>query len=505
MIAIAIAVGVWRWRFAGSDPETEESGTEAGEPGQTSAKESPNSALDRLRETMAKTKVGDGTVLAELTGRGIARGVVLDLDSGERVAGVDVLFGRGEAGEETVTSDESGEFSIELGAGRYDVRAIGDRMISVGQPDLRLLPGDNSLLIELKVRRLATLRGRVVDHAGTGVSGATVHFLPGTPSDTALTKSGLLLDQVPSEQNGDFEIDVLPKAKLTLEARKGFLRRRVIVKDVQADERRGGIVIELERGVLIRGIVRDPSGAPVGGATVSLHRDPKSGQVVTADNRGRFVFEPMEPAKLTLEARAPGFAPSAPARSLYTPGQEADIPLTLQEISGISGRIVDAAGKPIEGARVRVGRGGSRNRPTDVLSDDDGAFEIEGLDRGKHWVSASKGTYATATKEGVKPPMRDIELVLLTQGSIAGIVTKTGGGPVSEFVVEIVSLKPKGVSRAKPVGESTRFRDDRGRYELSDLDPGSYKLAIRTGSSESATITVAVEPETTAKGDAVVP
>ncbi len=496
MLSVAL-IAALAWSLlrgeAESGDETEQATSKSAKQPSTFRK----SVLDQMRETLEREP--SSNALAGLAGRGLVAGSVIDADSGDRLGGVDVLFGRG-GGEETVTSAADGEFEIELGAGRYRVRAIGDGVIGGGLPDIRVLSGDAPLELLIKVRKLATVSGRVVDALGDGADASTVHFGASRPSDVALTRSGLLLDQVPAESNGDFEIDVLAGGDVVLEARRGFLRARASIGKIGPGELRTGVVLKLDRGVLISGIVLDPQGQPVAGAIVRLGRDRSSGQEVESDRGGRFTFEPMEPTKLVLEARAAGFAPSAPARSLYAPGQIEELTVRLQELMSLSGRVVNADGQGVEGARVRAGRGGSKMVPTDASSASDGSFEFDGLGSGKHWVSASKPGFATATKEGLEPPASDLEFTLVAFGAIAGKVT-TEGGAVGEFVVEIVSVTLSGVGSAKPVNKSQSFRDQRGNYELDDLEPGKYQLAIRSASGR-ATIAVTVSPNEEAIGNA---
>jgi protocatechuate 3,4-dioxygenase beta subunit len=108
----------------------------------------------------------------------------------------------------------------------------------------------------------------------------------------------------------------------------------------------------------IRGVVLNPNGIPVRGATiVAGSYDPgRSGhQILTTDNRGRFIWRvPPGSAHVCLVAHKEGYAVSgfsAPAGALVDPFA---LKLKLSKPEPFSAILVDAVGMPVAGATVRV-------------------------------------------------------------------------------------------------------------------------------------------------------
>src|SRR5690606_2233527 len=89
-----------------------------------------------------------------------------------------------------------------------------------------------------------------------------------------------------------------------------------------------------------------------------------------------------------------------------------------------------------------------------------------------------KPGFAVATREGVRPPVEDLELRLPGHGGVRGSVVDARGQPVRDFTVRIERMRPLGVSSPRPGGAATRYRDASGEFELYPLEPGSYDLAV---------------------------
>ena len=508
VIAIALVLVWWRWSGSdeGSDPADRQTDSDSSDGDSVAAPSlsEGRGIADRIRSAMAKRGLADTTPVA--VGSAVVEGVVRDL-TGSPVGGVDVLF-RGPVGESSATSDGAGQFSIELGSGTYDVRAIGDKLISRNVPALQVLaagPDSEPQTIEVVVERMATLAGRVLSHDGSSIEDAAVHAIASNPIERRMIKSGLLLDNVLTESDGSFELDTLGKKELVLEARSGQLRARLLVAQVKPGERRDGLVIKLSEPITVSGTVADPDGRLVRSAEVSLVVNAgrfSHSQKIATDSSGRFAFEPMTRGGITLEARADGWAPSPllVISKNKIKGGSLSFDLVLQRGNSVAGRVIDGEGNPLGGVRLRLGRGGSSFKALERYSSDDGTFEIAGVDRSKYWLSAVKGGYATGVVEGVEPPSRNLEVTLLPFGSIRGKVTDASGRALSSFVVRVDRLKQRGVARVKEIGEATRYSD--GTYEMSQLEPGRYELTISAGGHQSRQLSVEVPPGEVGDGGA---
>jgi hypothetical protein len=95
-------------------------------------------------------------------------------------------------------------------------------------------------------------------------------------------------------------------------------------------------------------------------------------------------------AREAAEVRAPaaaefGFGPRPSARGTYVATLAPREPLRLRQLQTVSVRLVDANGRPVEGASISVGGGmpehrhGLPTQPRATRALGDGVFEIEGL------------------------------------------------------------------------------------------------------------------------------
>jgi protocatechuate 3,4-dioxygenase beta subunit len=212
--------------------------------------------------------------------------------------------------------------------------------------------------------------------------------------------------------------------------------------------------------------------------------------------------------------------------------------IELQPESIVAGFVVDAAGNPIERARVtmravepqedggfRFGRGGggmrfSREIAIRVGDDEeegesppdaerlrtrtgyDGSFEIRGAAAGEWELTASAEGFAGSDPASLTlaegQEQRDVKVELVKSGSIAGFVTEPDGTPVDEARV-VVESRSSGNETLDEAGRMERRlasmlgggggnqgpwrarTDEDGRYEVTGLAPGEYEVKLDSG------------------------
>ncbi len=148
--------------------------------------------------------------------------------------------------------------------------------------------------------------------------------------------------------------------------------------------------------VEVRGRVLDPDGNPVGGAEVWLTRE-RIVSTATTDDAGAFEFLNVRAGWLSVTARKEGFALTGLTGHVYD-DLAVDLHLAMPDTVRI--RVIDHAGKPLEGARVKhlVVGGAFEVHVSDlaqhgfpsIRSDEDGAVAIPGM---------PEGSYVTVTLE----------------------------------------------------------------------------------------------------------
>jgi protocatechuate 3,4-dioxygenase beta subunit len=166
--------------------------------------------------------------------------------------------------------------------------------------------------------------------------------------------------------------------------------------------------IIVEQGVRIRGMVFDPYGNPVSGATVAPALT-GTGNSITGDTRFSFLteedgsFEMLLPAGKEREYNLivhdgkyqqwRNWANGVMQPIQTEPGEELnDIELWLSEPVTVRGRVKDRAGQPVIGRKVRSSafdKLGNRYYDPTAETDEDGYFELKFIRPGKHYIQVA--------------------------------------------------------------------------------------------------------------------
>ena len=153
----------------------------------------------------------------------------------------------------------------------------------------------------------------------------------------------------------------------------------------------------------------------------------------------------------------------------------------------LNGQLLSADRRPVARALVRVeGPGGTR----DAVTDSDGAFSVRSLAPGQYVVRADVSDQMSwhfgqrAPGEPGRPislargqVVQGIQIVLPQGRAISGAIVDEHGEPVQGARIQAMQLRyTAGRTIAVPTGNA-RISDDRGRYRLWGLHPGSYLVS----------------------------
>src|SRR5882672_1473280 len=149
----------------------------------------------------------------------------------------------------------------------------------------------------------------------------------------------------------------------------------------------------------IQGVVlRKGSAETLSNATVELRRDeglPGVLDSMTTEGDGRFSFNRVPPGRYRLTVTRRGYA-RPPLVITLTGGQRAeDIPLNMTLAGSISGRVIDAEGRPVGNVEVQAMKGSyPEGRRTlspvqSVRTNDLGEYRLFWLEPGRYYVSAT--------------------------------------------------------------------------------------------------------------------
>lgn len=468
------AIGLMLWRpwskpeASGTTDQVESKTASASEPGAENA-QSPRQPIPgrRMQSETSEARVGRVT------------GVVLDADSGEPVDTIEVVFEqRGK--ESSAGCDANGAYEIELPAGEYNVRAVGQDVIAKAVPRVRI--GTAAVQsVNLEVVRLATVRGVVVDETGAGIGDVEVVLRTDTKASKAFPSRGEIGFAV-SDSDGSFEVAV-PPGTVDLEAAIGDARVFVSVPDVASGGVIEGLRIVFSQGGEVRGVVQLPGGGPAENAEVLLafRRAGTSAfdrRSATTDASGDFLFDKLVPGAYVLEAIGVGYGPSDPIVLAVAPDTlKHTTKLSLHSPLSLSGTVVDANGRPLSNVQVAHVRKGSKQNFEKAYTYADGTFEFTGKGPGPHRLRARKEGFSDARLDDVKAPSAELQLRMSPVGGFEGVVTDSEGKPVSDFTVKLTSSRKK-TQEHSIVGASD------GSFQIYPLDSGTYTVHIASSTRD---------------------
>lgn len=158
-------------------------------------------------------------------------------------------------------------------------------------------------------------------------------------------------------------------------------------------------LIKLVSGVAIGGVVQDEAGRPVAGARIRVSAPPTETESqfyntmlfeTRTDDQGRWRFDdaPRDLSDVNVWVEATRYL-----RVMRPPSRDLDAVTVLKRGSTVKGRVLDAQGKPVAGARVRVGDMFS-SEPEPTTTDARGEFIMENCPPGASVVTVRAEDFA---------------------------------------------------------------------------------------------------------------
>jgi hypothetical protein len=413
------------------------------------------------------------------------QGRVVD-ERGQGVGDAEVIpdpHGMGFLGPGGVRADAQGFFVLadQPRVGELQLSARGEGFASVAPQLVRLPPAGP---VELKVRRTRSLDGLILAResgepvAGTRI-GASRRVERGVGGVMRMS-SAMQVAEAESDEAGRFRLDGLTPIELTVYVEAREFRSRSIEVDLGSDGAPRELTVIIERGLAIRGVVIDASGAPFAGASVqAMPAEGGSGISFSTPGPtrtgpdGRFEIAGVAAGRWQVTAEAEG---GLRAQEVVEAGGE-EVELRLEGGGTIRGRVTTPGGAPSPDARVTAwGSGGWNGEQAPAAN---GSFEFTEVPAGTARVSARAKGLAGSWKavQVTANAVAEVELALeaggIVRGRIKGLSQEqlgrcnvSGGGasasPAADgtFTLEGVrpgrsevsaSLFPEGLHRAVPV------------------------------------------------------
>ncbi len=422
----------------------------------------------------------DGLVLRLTAARAASiSGTVVDHDD-RPVEGVGLHMSRGRpslllVGGDSAKSLADGSFSItELAAGSYGIRTSpprgGGGSTADKVMDVALSEGEALTDVRIVFREdkggLA-IAGRVTDTQGNPIVG--VEVMAGGPTH----------EIVRCEEDGTFRITGLREGTYDLSAFDNRLYSPAHIRAVRAGSDDLHIVMH-GQGAIEGRVLRADTGEPVTefelflyfgiAGTHFLPRLLMNGREVHHPE-GRFTRENVYVGDVTLTARAPGLAPSFQIVSVAEHETVKDVVFSLEPADRIEGSVVTAAGDPVSGALIFLGRIPTRPQIQDqavARTGADGRFSIDSPPPNIITIAAYHPSHAP----GSATISRDTVIVLPEAGVLEGTVTY-GGQPVPTAAVH--AAYPS--ERYMPFSNTETGNE--GTYRFAGLSPGTIQVRVQ--------------------------
>ncbi len=379
----------------------------------------------RSRWALAETRdEAVATVSIALDAGGALEGRVVEPDGTPVAAAtLDLRAGRGSGiwGDPplaTATSGPDGAFALD-GVPREGSATLVARAFAHADEWVPLdFSADGARPVDVVLAPACEVTGRVLDAAGAPVAGARVRAA--SSAEPVVAASALAEGDVVGGE---------PSWVETRTADDGTFRLRCLTLGVtwlvHAHTRRTGrspvttldpaapppsLELRLPVPGRVVVVVRDAEGALPEDTQVRLGVGRLWGRAASVEGPGRFVLDDVAAGAAAVRVEATDRLPVEEDVEVRE-GGETLVEVVLARGLAISGRVVEAGGDGVAGARITVRTRDASARSVRATCDGDGRFVVAGLPAGRVQVTASAPTHAPAVRD-VELPCEDVELTL---------------------------------------------------------------------------------------------
>lgn len=372
--------------------------------------------------------------------------------------------------DQKVQSDEQGtaSFTLRIG-GNLQVSASADGFGEVQRRFWAAPASTGEQQLTLALPPACSARGIVQDGRGQPAAHARV-----TARDASSNQPSV---SVEADDQGHFRFAQLHAAVFTFQAfdqKLGWGQSALVELPSTRD-----IAITVDTNPTLQGVVLDAAGRAVAAAIVQAlpqagggYRLPERREELT-DAEGHFEFLGLPTTRVMIGATLGGAASDTLEVDLT---QQSRVELRLTSSDGISGRVVDAAGHSVAGARVTAKLHGLPAAQSLVASaGSDGSFALSAVGTGKWDLFAHAPTDLVGGQEELERVLATVEagaagvsLVVPDAGAIEGWIELDDGS-----VPDNAALVLSGRSLISPSGGSFLFQGiPEGTHELVVTGPG---------------------------------
>lgn len=402
--------------------------------------------------------VGNGTVTGLVTdgaGNAAANATVTLLNSGVNPQKL------------TTQTDSSGHYTLtNVYVGSFAVSAGVTKGVSLGGTVLASLTQQGqTLTVNISLSAAGSVQGVVVRSDGT-TPAAGVNVVAQNNAIAATT-----------DAQGNYKLDFIPAGKVTVLAADPATNDQGSVNGTVT----AGAVTPMAQLVLngigtVHVSVVDASGAAVPSAQLTLTSDTSFVEQLTGIGAadGTYTFNGVLAGALTVMATNPVNELAGTAQGTVTAGGSTNVTVHLQPAGTISGHVFASDGVTgVAGVKVQL------DSSTTTVSASDGTYSFATVPSGTHLLQALDGqntpaspsVTATIASQG---QTFTADLVLVSRGTVSGVVSNGDGTPASGAAITVQSLTP-GFVRV-----FSAQSDVAGNYSVSNVPAGPISVSAAT-------------------------
>ena len=439
----------------------------------------------------------------------VLNGKVVDKTTGQPIAKCNVAMREYIIATRREVTGVFGKFSIRgLNQGRFEAS-----LTAPGYTNQRLmLECNEEALAEERVFLMTPAgfaAGVVVDSAGDPIAGAEIFVAEGL---NVFRKVRAKVESY-SDGSGNYSVGNLDDQRTYRIAATAAGYSIAASGDFKATggEYVDNIIIQLERGTTLQGIVQNEEGVPVEGALVSIEQPPydecwfppgsslgqKSTLTVATDARGYWKLERLWAGPYEIAADHPNFVPLTPEKiRIEKSSKKIEKTFTLMRGLEISGIVSNQDGSPARGAVVSAAMDKFHQRKITVKTDAEGKYAFKRLKNRPYRVKAQTRQAIAKTQTEIPAGSKGIDFQLLAMGSVEGTVMEYGSSrPLERFKIKIgplmdlpesspdrvFSLNSRLAKKLMSSNESFVERtmvEPNGRFIVAGLEPGRYLVEV---------------------------
>lgn len=209
--------------------------------------------------------------------------------------------------------------------------------------------------LEIQLERATAVEVRVLGPQGEPVPRAWVSLYP-MPPEAAGPAEGTRPSSprdfsALTDEKGLASLAEVERGKLHLQvSAEGYLDGQ---KEIEVSEKPLALEIRLSQGVVVEGTVTDAQGRPAAHASIEINSAALTGSVGATDESGFYRIGGLSPGVATILARTPSGVAQAEVQLIADTRMRLDLQAS-RELYELRGIVVDAAGNPLAGRRIRL-------------------------------------------------------------------------------------------------------------------------------------------------------